>query len=171
MKKLPWWLLAAILLAVLGAWGITSRADYRQILTTVASGLGTTLWVTLVSFTFASILGLGLGLMRVSNLRLVREVSTFYVEIVRGVPMLVILYYIAFVGAPGLAEGLQAVGIPISLRDMDFTFRAVLALTLGYAAFLAEIFRGTAGPEPWSTSSCPRPSGTPSRPWATSSSP
>jgi polar amino acid transport system permease protein len=141
MKKLPWWLLAAILLAVLGAWGITSRADYRQILTTVASGLGTTLWVTLVSFTFASILGLGLGLMRVSNLRLVREVSTFYVEIVRGVPMLVILYYIAFVGAPGLAEGLQAVGIPISLRDMDFTFRAVLALTLGYAAFLAEIFR------------------------------
>jgi polar amino acid transport system permease protein len=131
-----------VLLAVLGAWSITSRADYRQILLTVGSGLGTTLWVSLVSFAAALVLGLALGLMRVSSLRVVREVATFYVEIVRGVPMLVILYYIAFVGAPGLAEALQWVGIPISLRDMDFTFRAVLALTLGYAAFLAEIFRG-----------------------------
>jgi len=139
--RTPWWLLATLLLGVLGAWAITSRADYRQILVTVASGLGTTLWVSLLSFALAGILGLGLGLMRVSSVRLVREVATFYVEIVRGVPMLVILYYIAFVGAPGLAEFLQWLGLPVSLRDMDFTFRAVLALTLGYAAFLAEIFR------------------------------
>lgn len=141
MKKLPWWLLAAVLLAVLGAWSITSQAGYRQILTTVASGLGVTLGVTLVSFAFAALFGLGLGLMRVSSVRLVREVATFYVEIVRGVPMLVILYYIAFVGAPGLVELFQWLGIPIGLRDLDFTARAILALTLGYAAFLAEIFR------------------------------
>jgi len=128
-------------LAVLGAWGITSRADYRQILSTVASGLGTTLGVTLVAFSLASLLGLGLGLMRVSSLRIVREVATFYVEIVRGIPMLVILYYIAFVGAPGLVDLLRWCGLAVSLRDMDFTARAVLALTLGYAAFLAEIFR------------------------------
>jgi polar amino acid transport system permease protein len=141
LKKLPWWLLAAVLLAVLGAWSITSQANYRQILLTVGSGLGVTLAVTLVSFAFASVLGLGLGLMRVSSVRIVREISTFYVEIVRGIPMLVILYYIAFVGAPGLVELLKWVGFPVSLRDLDFTGRAVLALTLGYAAFLAEIFR------------------------------
>ncbi len=140
-KPLPWWLLAAGLLAVLGAWSITTQAGYRQILATVASGLGVTLWVTLVAFTFAILLGLGLGLMRVSSVRLLREVATFYVEIVRGIPMLVILYYIAFVGAPGLVEVFQWMGIPIGLRDLDFTARAILALTLGYAAFLAEIFR------------------------------
>ena len=32
------------------------------------------------------------------------EAASFYVEIVRGVPMLVILFYIAFVGAPGLVD-------------------------------------------------------------------
>lgn len=140
-KPLPWWLLAAFVLALFGAWFLTSRQDYRTILTTVASGLGVTLAVTGVSFCLAAILGLVLGLMRVSSMRVVREVSTFYVEIVRGIPMLVILYYIAFVGAPGLVELLQALGFGITIRDLDFTARAVLALTLGYAAFLAEIFR------------------------------
>ena len=31
-----------------------------------------------------------------------REVATFYVEIVRGIPVLVLLFYVAFVGAPAL---------------------------------------------------------------------
>ena len=79
------------------------------------------------------------------------------VEILRGVPMLVILYYIAFVGAPGLAHGINAVGhwlagagplaglgralSSFQVRDLDFTTRAIIALTLGYSAFIAEIFR------------------------------
>ena len=40
--------------------------------------------------------------MRVYNSRWTQEVSSFFVEIVRGVPMLVLLYYISFVGAPAL---------------------------------------------------------------------
>jgi polar amino acid transport system permease protein len=71
--------------------------------------------------------------------------------------MLVIMYYIAFVGAPGLAEGINAIGRglaafgPLSgvggwlaefqVRSLDFTARAILALTIGYSAFIAEIFR------------------------------
>jgi polar amino acid transport system permease protein len=64
--------------------------------------------------------------------------------------MLVILYYIAFVGAPALAQALnwlltplRAAGLvgSIEARSFDFATRAVLALTLGYAAFIAEIFR------------------------------
>ena len=55
-------------------------------------------------------IGLLVGLMRVSHSRLAREISTFYVEIVRAVPMLVILYYIAFVGAPGITEVINAIG-------------------------------------------------------------
>lgn len=141
LTRTPWWLLTAVLLAVLGAWTLTSRDDYRHILATVASGLGTTLGVALGAFVLAVGFGLALGLMRVSHLRVLREVATFYVEIVRGIPMLVILYYIAFVGAPGLVDLLNWLGLRVSLRDLDFTARAVLALTLGYAAFLAEIFR------------------------------
>jgi len=80
----------------------------------------------------------------------VREIATFWVEIVRGVPMLVILYYIAFIGAPGLVEAVNFVlsplvrsGVlaPLSIRSIDFAWRAIIALTLGYGAFISEIFR------------------------------
>ena len=36
------------------------------------------------------------------GIRVLREVATFYVEIVRGIPMLVLLFYVAFVGAPAI---------------------------------------------------------------------
>ena len=71
-------------------------------------------------------------------------------ELVRGLPMLVILYYIAFVGTPFIVAGinraiapLTARGIlaPLASRDFGFAARAVIALTLGYAAFISEIFR------------------------------
>jgi polar amino acid transport system permease protein len=64
--------------------------------------------------------------------------------------MLVILYYIAFVGAPALAAALNwalaplvraGAMAPIQVRSFDFATRAVIALTLGYGAFIAEIFR------------------------------
>jgi polar amino acid transport system permease protein len=101
--------------------------------------------------------GLLLGLMRVSGSRLAREVSTFYVELVRGVPMLVILYYIAFVGAPPVVAGINWIGnllqgtrimaqlgaplAGLQVRDVNFTARAIFALTIGYSAFISEIFR------------------------------
>jgi ABC-type amino acid transport system permease subunit len=87
---------------------------------------------------------------RASAFRPAREAATFYIELVRGLPMLVILYYIAFVGAPALASALNwllspliGAGLitPVQSRSFDFATRAVLALTLGYAAFIAEIFR------------------------------
>jgi polar amino acid transport system permease protein len=48
--------------------------------------------VTLVAFALASGLGLFIALARTSHFRVLREVSTFYVEIVRGIPMLVALF-------------------------------------------------------------------------------
>ena len=83
-------------------WSIASRSDYRVIFLTTARGLLTTLWISIVAFAFSVVMGLFLGLCRTSPSRTVKEISTFWVEIVRGVPMLVILYYIAFIGAPGL---------------------------------------------------------------------
>jgi len=96
------------------------------------------------------ILGLLLSLLRVHRSRLAQEVSSFYTEVMRGVPMLVLLYYISFVGAPALVSGLNWLGGPLiaagwipklDIRQVDFTARAVLALTLGYSAFIGEIFR------------------------------
>jgi polar amino acid transport system permease protein len=88
--------------------------------------------------------------MRVSKSRLLQEISSFFVEIIRGIPMLVLLYFISFVGAPALVSGLNWVGGPlierglinaINVRQFDFVARAILALTIGYSAFISEIFR------------------------------
>ena len=150
LKRLPFWLLGVILIGIVILWNIASRADYRVIFHAAASGLLTTIWVSLVAFGFSVVVGLFLGLCRVSPSRVVREVATFWVEIVRGVPMLVILYYIAFIGAPGLVEAINFLlsplvnrGLlpPLSIRSIDFSWRAIIALTLGYGAFISEIFR------------------------------
>ncbi len=150
LKKLPFWLLGIILLGLLVLWGIASREDYRTIFGAAARGLVTTLWISLVAYALAAVLGLLVALCRTSPSRVVREISTFWVEIVRGVPMLVILYYIAFIGAPGLVEAVNAIlsplisaGVmaPVSIRGIDFSWRAIIALTLGYGAFISEIFR------------------------------
>lgn len=150
LSKLPYWFLAAILLATALLWGIANRGDYRIIFSAVSKGIGTTIYVSLVAYALATLLGLVLSLMRIYKSRLTQEVSSFYVEIIRGVPMLVLLYYIAFVGAPALVNALNWLGRPLinaeiinefNVRQVDFTVRAVLALTIGYSAFISEIFR------------------------------
>ncbi|MCE5256101.1 MAG: amino acid ABC transporter permease [Spirochaetaceae bacterium] len=150
LDKIPWWLVAIVLLGGWMVFSAISSADYRVIFTAVSRGMGVTISVSLIAYAASIVLGLGLGLMRSSNCRVAREMSTFYIELVRGLPMLVILYYIAFVGAPALAQALNSLLAPlinagiiqkIEGRNFDFATRAVLALTLGYAAFIAEIFR------------------------------
>ena len=149
-REFPFWLLAAALLAVLFFWLIVADYNYRTIFNALRRGVLVTLWVTIVAYALAALLGLLVALGRTSRLRALREVATFYVEIVRGIPVLVLLFYVAFVGAPQLV-GLwnRLFGWPISaglfpaltVRDFGFTSRAIFALTVSYSAYLAEIFR------------------------------
>ncbi len=113
-------------------------------------GVWVTLWVSFVAFALATMLGLVVALGRLSKRRILREVATFYIEIVRGIPVLVLLFYIAFVGAPqivvlwnSLFAGLIETGWwpAMSVRDFDMTWRAIVALMISYSAFIAEIFR------------------------------
>ena len=98
--RLPWWLLAIGLLFVLGLWAITTDDTYAAIFRTLSGGVVTTLWVTILAFVAATILGLLIALARTSGNRVLREIATFYVEIIRGIPILVFLFYVAFVAAP-----------------------------------------------------------------------
>jgi polar amino acid transport system permease protein len=150
LSRLPYWLLVAILLSLFGFWIILNNQDYHVIFDAVRKGVATTVYVSVVSYGLAILLGLLLSLMRVYRSRLTQEISSFYVEIVRGVPMLVLLYYISFVGAPALVNVVNWLASPlidagimtaINVRQVDFTARAILALTLGYGAFISEIFR------------------------------
>lgn len=149
-REFPFWLLAAILLGVLFAWLISVNGNYALIFRALRQGVVTTIWVSVVGFVLACIVGLIVAVGRGSRFRIVREATTFYVEIVRGVPALVFLFYVAFVGAPAIVVAWNWVasvpinaGIfpPLTIRGFDMTWRAIFALSISYSAFLSEIFR------------------------------
>jgi polar amino acid transport system permease protein len=150
LSRLPYWLLVALLLAAIMIWVVVSNPDYRVIFNAVRQGVWTTIYVSVISYAFAIFIGLLLALMRVYRSRLTQEVSSLIVEVVRGVPMLVLLYFISFVGAPALVDAINVVATPlinagvmaeINVRQVNFTARAILALSIGYGAFISEIFR------------------------------
>lgn len=146
----PFWLLALALLGLVLAWVIFNDASYSEIFATLSRGVLTTLWVALLAFTLATLLGLGVALARTSGNVVLEQAATFYIEVLRGIPILVALFYIAFVGAPAMIEAANFILAPpvgwgwmgrLSIRSFDLTGRAIFALTLCYSAFIAEIFR------------------------------
>ena len=145
LSRVPFWLLAIALLFTIGFWFIGTDATYSQIFRAVSGGLVTTLWVTAVAFFAATLIDLLVALARTSGNRLLAELATFYVEIIRGIPVLVFLFYVAFVAAPAMVVAinwaLQPFDTAITIRQFDFAWRAIVALTVCYSAFIAEIFR------------------------------
>lgn len=145
LDRVPFWLLAILLLFLVGLWAITSDGNYAPIFRALSGGIVTTLWVAIVAFALATVMGMAVALARTSGSRVLRELATFYVEIVRGIPVLVLLFYVAFVGAPALVAAanwlLGPFGTSITIRQFDFTWRAILALCVAYSAFIAEILR------------------------------
>lgn len=150
LADFPYWLLVLGLIGVLTTWALVGDTSYSQIFAALSGGVLTTLWVTLVAFTLAMLLAIVVALMRTSGQVVLVQIATFYTEVIRGVPILVFLFYVAFVGAPAiivaanwLATPLQSLGwMPaLTVRNFDLTWRAIIALTVCYSAFLSEILR------------------------------
>jgi len=149
-RDFPWWLLATVVACIAVATVIAFNGLYGQIFWTLAKGISVTVFVTAVAFALASALGLGVALMALSGSLFLRQLSRLYVEIVRGIPILVLLFWIAFAGVPLVvagwnwaAAGLREAGYidELLVRDVSLLWRAIIALTIAYSSFIAEIFR------------------------------
>ncbi|MDW8065862.1 MAG: amino acid ABC transporter permease [Anaerolineae bacterium] len=145
----PWW---AVLLGMFGFWivvAILYSPDYQATVRFLLRGIPITLQLTVIAYSIALILGLIAGLGRVSRNVIFYNLSTLYVEFIRGVPLLVVLFYVAFVAAPPMGDALigagQAWGIPplVQLGRLirSEMGRAVTGLAIGYGAYLAEVYR------------------------------
>ncbi len=145
-KDFPWWL---VIVTVTGLWlfyEVWASAVYSAALTTLAKGVGITVVVTLIGYAGACILGLGLALAGLSRFLALRQAARLYIEVMRGIPIIVLLLYVAFVVAPALVAAWNWLAAPFGAeelrgRDFPLLWRAVIALMLAYSAFLAEIFR------------------------------
>jgi polar amino acid transport system permease protein len=133
---IPWWLLAIFVFLVVMAVLIVSTPEYRETFEFVVPGVTLTLRITLIAYAIALVLGLFAGLGRIAKNVVVRNIATTYVEFIRGVPTLVLIFTTAFVIVPAAAEAMQFENATVSME-----WRAIAALALIYGAFLAEIFR------------------------------
>lgn len=121
-----------------GTWiRVYDKYNLRQTLNRVwnANGVMLTMRATLTGFGLALLLGLLTGLMLISKNPFTLAISKLYVEVVRGVPMLVIILYAGFVVAPMLREATDGT------VELGRLTGAILGLGFGYGAYLAEVFR------------------------------
>jgi polar amino acid transport system permease protein len=109
---------------------------YARILSFVPDGIVATFGVTLLSIVFALMLGLLAGLGRISRIKPVNLVATIYVEVIRGIPLLVQLFYIYY----ALPPLINATGLGKFIH-LDGPSSAILAMSICYGAYMAEIFR------------------------------
>ncbi|MCH8157995.1 MAG: amino acid ABC transporter permease [Nitrospinae bacterium] len=102
-------------------------ADYLDLLAFLPVGIFYTLAVTFVGAAAAIFIGLLTGLAKLSDNRPVNVIACFYTEILRGIPLLVLLFYIYY----ALGEFLH---IPAFAA-------AVLGFGFCYGAYMADVFR------------------------------
>ncbi len=135
-ESIPWW---AVILAIVGVtvgWSVLTSEVYLRVIRFVMSGVRLTLQVTVISYLIALVVGLIFGLMRVSDNPILYAASTLYVEVMRGIPLLVTILYMGYVITPQLRDATDG---RIDLQGMP---AAVLAIAACYGAYLAEVYRG-----------------------------
>src|SRR5437868_4132413 len=104
---------------------LTQSAEFLPIL---LMGVKLTILVTIGSLAVSTVLGLIWALMRVSGIRVLAAISRTIINIIRGIPIIVQLFYIYFV--------LPDFGITLSALQA-----AIIGLGIAYSAYQAENFR------------------------------
>ena len=145
-EDFPYWLLIVVAVGLYLFARVVADGLYAQVLSTLARGIWTTVYVTAIAYGLASLIGLALALAALSRFIVLRQAARLYVEVVRGIPIIVLLLYVAFVLAPGMVAIWNWATAPLGwepwkTRDFPLLWRAVIALTIAYSSFLAEIFR------------------------------
>ncbi len=156
LSDFPWWVLGMVLIFIATIVLVLTKPTYQQAFLFIGAGIKITIQTTIFAFGIAVVLGLVAGLGRISSNVFFKNLSTLYVELIRGVPMLVLIFFIAYVGVPagvslvnGLGKwfigvGLSFLGTPLTgmqNNNVAMNVRAIIALSITYGAYLAEIFR------------------------------
>lgn len=129
LQRMPWWLLIIGLAGAFVFYSMLQEEKYVQALNYLIQGVGLTVFISTVAYMIALVLGLIAGLGRVSSNTIIYTIATVYVEVLRGLPLLMIIIYVQYVIAPILGTQRNAV------------LSGILALAAGYGAYVAEVYR------------------------------
>jgi len=132
-SKSDWGLFNAWTISIIGALAailylvIVHPNPYQRLLGYLADGVVITFQVTVMSILCACVIGLITGLGRVSRNKAINLLASTYVEIIRGIPLLVQLFYIYY-----------ALGRFLNVHDLT---AAIIAMSVCYGAYMGEVFR------------------------------
>jgi polar amino acid transport system permease protein len=157
LSRFPWWILVVMLVGLGAVYLVLTNRFWEDAFEFTKLGIRLTLTISLTSFGIALVIGLLTGLGQLSNNIIARNLSMFYVQVIRGIPIIVQLYVMAFVIMPLIVDILNGLGgtfqtiVPLAglgrelsqlrLREIDMAARAILGLAIAYGAFEAEVFR------------------------------
>ena len=129
---------------------------YNEIITFIGVGIRLTILVTLSAYSIAIVLGLITALGQLSGNVVARNAAILYVQVIRGIPILVQIFIWALVLVPlgvnllnNIGDSLASAGLlssenilnGLDVRDIPFLVRGIIALSISYGAFSSEIFR------------------------------
>jgi polar amino acid transport system permease protein len=140
----PWWSL--IILSVLGwmGWQILTNDNYELAWERILPGLGLTITSTIQAFAIALVIALIIAMGQMSRNVVFRNLARTYVEFVRGIPILPLIFTVALILVPELTKAING---PLDRWfgwefKLSFQMRATVTLAVIYGAYMAEIFRG-----------------------------
>lgn len=142
IRQDPWWWLVVAVAAIIGLLVVLWPVPFREIVVFARDGILVTMVVTVASYFLIVIVGLLGGLGRISKNKLVFGIASLYVEVVRGIPLLVQLigWYFA---SPVI---IQKLGLWLNLQPLieyraNPIVTAIMAITVCYGAYMSEIVR------------------------------
>ncbi len=131
--KLGEWLpFSWFLLLLICVWLIGGGLGLKVVETNLWGGLMLTLLMSIISILLCFPIGILLALGRQSSLPVIRILSTVYIEVIRGLPLITILF---------MGQILLPLFLPEGARP-DRILRAIIGLTMFSSAYLAENIRG-----------------------------
>lgn len=126
-----------IIARYLGEEALEEQSENQNIVTQFVNNLGPlmnglwrTIWLSFIAFFIALFFGVIIGLMRTSDVGLLKILAQIYIDIMRGAPLIVLAFFIYF-GVPQMM-GLQ----------FNANIAGIITLSLNATAYIAEIVRG-----------------------------
>lgn len=134
----PWWFVGIVLVIAFPVFKVLTDETWEEGFLFIKDGITLTIITTLGGFVISMVLGLLVALGRMSKNVVARNIAMFYIELIRGIPVLVTIFFIGLVAWP---QFLDLFGIsPQSFLGKP-AMKTTFALGLIYGAFVAEVFR------------------------------
>lgn len=137
-----WWWLVAAVVGLIVFLVVFIPDPFRRGFDFMLEGIFMSIKITAISFLLVVVVGLFGGLGRLSKNRLVKGIATLYVEVIRGIPLMVqlLFWYFAF---PAIIQNMGTSLNWSALRSYrpEAQPMAILGLTICYGAYMSEIYR------------------------------